>query len=128
MKQAQFEQARAHLEQAIALDANDYVPIVNLGITYFHLKDRKNAQAQFRSALEKCPLDSVQGRLNKVTAFLGLEQNEEALGLLQQTKENFKIQPSKIKEAFSDWNLLANSPEPPAGIDEFIKKAKEILS
>ena len=128
MKQAQLEQARAHLEQALKLDANNYIAVINLGITYFHLKDRKNAKAQFRSALEKCPLDSVVGRLSKVTALLGLEESEEALELLQQTRENFNISPGEKEMFFTDWNLLANSPEPRAGIGEFLEQAKEILS
>jgi len=34
----------------------------------------------------------------------------------------------KKKFFFKDWNLLAASPEPPAGIHEFIEQAKEILS
>ncbi len=127
LKQGKLEQAKAHLEQAVALDDNAYTSIINLGITYFHLKDRQNAQSQFRSAVEKCPLDSVDGRLNKVTALLGLEQTQEALTLLQQTRENFKLAPDEIKEAFTDWHLLANSPEPPAGIGEFLEQAKAIL-
>ncbi len=127
LKEGQLQQAQAHLEQAISLNADAYVVIINLGITYFHLKDRNNAQAQFRSALEKCPLDAVHGCLNKVTALLGLEQSQEALELLQRTKEKFTLQPDEIEDAFTDWDLLAAAPEPPAGIGEFLERAKQIL-
>ncbi len=88
----------------------------------------KKAEEYFLLALERCPTATVCGCLDKVTAFVGLKKKEEAMALLRQTCEQFKIQKGELEEFFHDWDLLATSPEPPEGIHEFIEQAKAILS
>jgi tetratricopeptide (TPR) repeat protein len=127
LNDGKLEKAKSHLERSIAINADDYCALINLGITYFQLRDKKKAQAHLGTALEKCPLSSVYGSLNKVTALLGLERKVEALESVQQTNEQFNIQPAEKEAFFKDWNLLAASPEPPAGICEFIEQAKAML-
>ncbi len=123
-----LKEAKINFEKAISINPEGYVAPINLGITYFQLKKKKRATSYFQSSLEKCPTNSVYGNLNKVTAMLGLERNEDALEILQRTHENFNIQQKEMKDFFQDWHLLAASSEPPAGIDEFIEQAKAILS
>ena len=121
-------EARIYFEKAITLDSGYYDAHINLGITYFKLGKNDAAKLHFQSMLEKCPLTSSYGRLNKITALLGLENPEEALTLFQQTCEQFEIPPREKNEFLNDWNMLATSPHPPLFVNEFLNKAKVIFS
>lgn len=56
-----------------------------------------------------------------------MNQTSEALNLLKQNSEK-QIPKGYLTEFFTDWNLIASSPRPPQGIQEFISKAKEMLN
>ncbi len=123
-----LEEARMYFEKAITLNPGYYTARINLGITYFKLGKNDAAKLNFQSMLEKCPTTSVNGRLNKITALLGLEKPEAALTLFKQTCEQFEITPLQKDEFFNDWNMLATSPHPPLFVNEFLKKANVIFS
>jgi tetratricopeptide (TPR) repeat protein len=129
LTQNNLQEALKNFEKAIALDdPEDYVAPINLGITCFRLGNNEQAKSYFQSALVKCPTSSVHGLLNKVAALLGLEQKENALILLRQTCENFKIAAAEKNAFLTDWNFLASSPAPLASIKEFLKETEILLA
>jgi Flp pilus assembly protein TadD len=51
-KAGDLEPARKHLEEAVAINPNDYNPRVNLGVVLADLKDANDARKQFERAIE----------------------------------------------------------------------------
>ncbi len=85
-KAGEFEAARRHLEEAVALSPNDYNPRVNLGVVLADLKDAAGARSQFEKAIELGTDEpQVHFELAKVLRTLGdTEGAQRQLALYQQ--------------------------------------------
>lgn len=92
--------------------------LVNKGILL--LRQEKNAQA--------CQCFSEIIRFWKVNQGIGEQLNfDEAEHLLKQLVEKSAIDPQTAKGFLSDLELIASAPQPPAGIQEFLARVREIL-
>lgn len=85
-KAGDFTAARKHLEEAIALDPNDYAPRMNLALTLVELKDAAGARGQLEKAIALGDTDpQVRFELAKVLRALGkTEEAQQQLKLYQQ--------------------------------------------
>lgn len=126
MTMGQYEQAISLLLKSIELEP-DIGRYVNLGIAHYGLAEPAKGKDYFDRALS-CP-DKPQDtdhQLNRITACLGNERPDEAMVLLE--KLSAKQHPSAyLKGFFTDWQMLAGSPQPPQGIQEFIARARSQL-
>jgi hypothetical protein len=73
-------------------------------------------------------MDTVEEALDTVTIFLGLEQHEQAITVLQQAHTTFTIAPDMQEIYRADWQLLATSPHPPTGVSAFLHVANELFT
>ena len=85
-KAGDYQAARKHLEEAVALDPNDYDPRVNLGVVLAELNDPAGAKVQLEKALALGNDEpQVHFELAKVLRTLGeTEAAQQQLALFQQ--------------------------------------------
>lgn len=126
LKMGQYTDAITSLRKSIEIEPN-IEGYVNLGIACCCNNETKKGIEFFKKGLSYAnKSEDTYDQLNKVTSLLGIEKTDEALALLRKIAEK-QVGKVFIEQFFTDWNILSSAPQPPQGIRDFIRKAKEIL-
>ena len=100
-KAGDFESARKHLEEAVAISPNNYNPRVNLGVVLADLKDATGARKQFEKAIELGTDEpQVHFELAKVLRTLGETQAaQQQLAIYQKRLKEKSEQAEAVSKA-----------------------------
>ena len=102
-KAGDFDAARKHLEEAVALNLNDYNPRVNLGLVLVAVKDDAAAKVQLKTALGLGATEpQVRFELAKVLRNLG--ETEEA-------QKQLKLYQQQLQQQSDQYQALLKSSE-----------------
>lgn len=123
----QYTDAITNLSMSVELEPRIEF-YVNLGIACYCNSETKKGIEFFKEGLSYAnKSEDTRVQLNKVTALLGKEKTDEVLALLTKIAEK-QVGKVLIEQFFTDLNILSSAPRPPQGIQDFIRKAKEILN
>jgi tetratricopeptide (TPR) repeat protein len=104
--------------------------LVNRGIRFLQQGNDNLAKEDFSEVLACCRGEQAlfnRLELEVVTALAGLQQFDEAKQVLNKIAMRKTIEPRLAKGFLSDLELIASAPEPPEGIQQFLKHAREVL-